>query len=111
MKPNILWKLRKPLYGLDDSSRKFYLSVKKIFLKSGLQLLPSDNAYFYCRKNEELIGQVVIHVDDFFISGTEEFLDWLLNIIKNMIVKAKTSMSKAMHLTTSRETEHLNEIF
>ena len=32
-KPAVLWKLIKPLYGLDDSSRKFYLRVKKLFLR------------------------------------------------------------------------------
>ena len=89
LKPNILWKLKKPLYGLDDSSRKFYLVVKKIFLKHGLELLPSDNAYFYCRRNGDLIGQVVIHVDDFFISGTGKFLDWLLDIIKTNLKVSK----------------------
>ena len=29
-KENTLWKLNKPLYGLDDASRKFWLRVKEI---------------------------------------------------------------------------------
>lgn len=27
-----IWKLRKPLYGLYNASRKFWLKVKKVFL-------------------------------------------------------------------------------
>ena len=48
--PGILWKLNKPIYGLDDSSRKFYLKVKKLFLKHGMKIMPADNAYLYLRK-------------------------------------------------------------
>ena len=33
-KQGILWKLKKPLYGLDDASRKFWLRVKDVLLKS-----------------------------------------------------------------------------
>ena len=29
-KPDIIWKLKKPLYGLDDASRMFWLQVKKL---------------------------------------------------------------------------------
>ena len=82
-RPGILWKLVKPLYGLDDSSRKFYLRVKKMFLKKEMKILPSDYAYFYYRKGDKLVGQAVIHVDDFFIAGTDEFLDWFEQMVKN----------------------------
>ena len=27
-----IWRLKKPLYGLDDASRKFWLRVKEVFL-------------------------------------------------------------------------------
>ena len=87
--PNILWLLKKPLYGLDDSSRKFYLRVKKLFVKNGLEILPSDNAYFYCLKNGSLVGQVVIHVDDFFISGNEEFVDWFIKMVSASLKVSK----------------------
>ena len=84
-----MWLLKKPLYGLDDSSRKFYLRVKKLFVKNGLEILPSDNAYFYCLKNGSLVGQVVIHVDDFFISGNEEFVDWFIKMVSASLKVSK----------------------
>ena len=54
-----------------------------------MKLLPSDNAYFYCQKNGILVGQVVIHVDDFFISGTGDFLELFLNIVKSSLKVSK----------------------
>ena len=31
-KSGVIWKLKTPLYGLDDASRKFWLRVKDVFL-------------------------------------------------------------------------------
>merc|ERR1712148_99189 len=43
----LLWKLKKPLYGLNDASRKFWLKVKEVFEKFGLRKLVRDEA-LYC---------------------------------------------------------------
>ena len=72
-----------------DLRRKFYLRVKKLFLKNKMELLPSDNAYFSYRKDDKLIGQVVIHVDDFFISGSEEFVEWFLKMVSDSLKVSK----------------------
>ena len=87
--PGILWKLNKPIYGLDDSSRKFYLKVKKLFLKHGMEVMPADNAYFYLRKDGRLVGQVAIHVDDFFIGGEDTFNDWFLKMVADNLEISK----------------------
>ena len=36
----IVWQLLKPLYGLDDASRKFWLRMKEIFQDMGMKILP-----------------------------------------------------------------------
>merc|ERR1711867_204775 len=36
----VIWKLLKPLYGLDDASRKFYLKVRETLQKLRLKTLP-----------------------------------------------------------------------
>ena len=46
-KEGIILKLLKPLYGLDDASRKFYLKVKVTLQKMGLKTLPGDDAVYY----------------------------------------------------------------
>ena len=42
-----IWKLLKPLYGLDDASRKFYLKVKETLKELGLKTLPGYDAFCY----------------------------------------------------------------
>ena len=35
----VLWKLKKPLYGLNDASRRFWLRVKEVFEGEGSEVL------------------------------------------------------------------------
>ena len=42
-----IWKLKKPLYGLNDASRKFWLMVKNLFKEMGLKKLEGDEAVYY----------------------------------------------------------------
>ena len=45
-KEGIIWKLKKPLYGLNDASRKFWLRVKKVFEEIGMKRLDGDEAFY-----------------------------------------------------------------
>ena len=45
-KPGIIWKLKKPLYGLDDTSRKFWLRVKEVMKKISLKVMKGDEAFY-----------------------------------------------------------------
>jgi hypothetical protein len=49
-KPGKIWKLKKPLYGLDDTSRKFWLHVKGIFKKKDYRCLDGDEAFYFIEK-------------------------------------------------------------
>ena len=42
----VLWKLKKPLYGLNDASRKFWLRVKRAFADFGLRRIEGDEALY-----------------------------------------------------------------
>ena len=47
-KQGFIWKLRKPLYGLEDALIKFCLRVKEVFLcELGLQTIHGDEAFYY----------------------------------------------------------------
>ena len=39
-KLGFIWKLKNPLYELDDKSRRFWLKVKEFFLELGLKMMP-----------------------------------------------------------------------
>ena len=75
-KEGLIWKLKKPLYGLNDPSRKFWLKVKAVFADFGLKKLDGDEALYYKHnENGDLEGMISTHVDDFNLAGSEEFLD------------------------------------
>merc|ERR1712105_43727 len=85
-KEGLLWKLKKPLYGLNDASRKFWLMVKEVFGKFGLRKLVGDEALYYKHsKNGDLIGIVSTHVDDFSLAGSEYFLNTVTEEIRKAL--------------------------
>ena len=88
-KDGILWRLKKPLYGLDDSSRKFYIRVKKMFIDLGLEVLEGDAAYFYMMKEGKLYGQISTHVDDFNMAGEKTFIEEMVEKISSQLKVSK----------------------
>ena len=52
-KEGYVWKLKKPLYGLNDASQKFWLRVKELFAALRLQRLEGDEAVYYKKDKEE----------------------------------------------------------
>merc|ERR1711954_505073 len=88
-KEGVIWKLLKPLYGLDDASRKFYLKVKETLQKLRLKTLPGDDAVYYEHKNEKLMGLILSHVDDFTIAGNTDFVKRIVTGIKERFTVSK----------------------
>ena len=71
-----IWKLKKPLYGLNDASRKFWLKVREVFDECKLRILDGDEAFYFRHdENGNLEGMVSSHVDDFILAGTDRFLE------------------------------------
>merc|ERR1711984_14279 len=89
-KQGILWKLKKPLYGLNDASRKFWLKIKDVFKNFGLRKVDGDEALYYKQDNNgELIGLLSTHVDDFSLAGTAKFLETATEEIKKHLDVSK----------------------
>ena len=68
-----VWRLKKCLYGLNDASRKFYLSIKEVLVLNGCKQSAGDTAFFYFKENEKLAGVIISHIDDFLHAGNENF--------------------------------------
>ena len=88
-KPGIVWRLKKPLYGLDDASRKFWLKIREIFLTLGLKTIEGDEAFYYLNEGGKLKGAVLTHVDDFTIAGVPEFMEMVEKGIKESLSVSK----------------------
>ena len=71
----ILWKMKKPAYGLTDASRKFYLEFCAALKELGCTPSKYDPAmYLYYDENHILQGLALTHVDDIMHgSGSEIF--------------------------------------
>ena len=69
----VLWKLKKPVYGLGDSARMWYLTLKNSLLNSGCSMSVLDKSVFRYYSNNKLLGIMVTHVDDVLYAGNAEF--------------------------------------
>ena len=86
-KPRIVWRFKKPLYGLDEASRKFWVQVKEVLKEIGCKVMEGDEAFYYLHRDGEFVGAVFTHVDDFTLAGTEDFIKEVLETVaKELIV-------------------------
>ena len=93
-KEGIIWKLKKPIYGLEDAGRKFWLKVDKMFKAEGMKTLQGDSAFYYLHEGESLVGMILCHVDDFSISGTKEFVGMINDLLKKNFTISKVESSE-----------------
>lgn len=70
-----LWKLKKACYGLVYNSLQFYWSVKEETKKFKMKSFCTDDAFYYKHDQDgNLEGIALIHVDDFLVLRTNQFL-------------------------------------
>ena len=68
-----IWKLLKPVYGLDDACRNFYLKAAEKLMEYGCNRSKFDSALFLHFKEGNIAGFIAMHVDDLIHAGTENF--------------------------------------
>ena len=85
-KTGYVWKLRKPLYGLDDSSRKWFLSSSATLTDLGMAQSLHDSCLFYYHKNDKLQGLLLIHVDDYLSAGTSVFQKEIIDKLRKKYI-------------------------
>ena len=68
-----LWKLKRPMYGLDEASYLWYETIKDFMEEKGCKRPMADPAFFYYIKDGVLQGMATTWVDDIFSCGNETF--------------------------------------
>ena len=71
--PGYIWELSKCVYGLTDTSRSCYLTLREELLKSGAVVSKYDQAIFTWYFGNKLYGIIATHVNDFCFAGSEIF--------------------------------------
>ena len=70
----IIWKLKKPLYGLGDSARNWYMTLRDKLVETGCYLSKLDQSVFRFYDDRNcLAGILVSHVDDLLYAGNTKF--------------------------------------
>ena len=78
--------LKKPIYGLNDVSSKFWLKVREVFNESRMKILKGDEAFYYCHDEEgNLEGIISSHVDDFVLASMRKFIEEITMKIKEKL--------------------------
>ena len=78
-----VWRLNKAIYGLNDASRSWYLTAKETLENLGFAMSIFDQSLFYLRFEDELLGLVCLHVDDFFCCGQDKFFNGVIAELKD----------------------------
>ena len=102
---NILWRLKKCVYGLNDASRNWYFSVREQLLKNGCIQSSIDPALFYWYDGAELSGLFIMHVDDFLWSGTIAFKQNVIQKIQDTYISGKEGENTFKYI--GLEIEHM----
>ena len=108
-KVGIIWELQKPAYGLNDSPRNWYNSLKGFLLKAGCKNCSLDPGLFYLQVERKLMGLILIHVDDFLVAGNAKFKNEIVKkiMMKYDISKHMTGTFKYIGITISQDSEFI----
>ena len=78
-----LWRLKKTVYGLCDAARAWYTRVRKELTALGAKKCSLDSSLFMWYKEGQLKGIISIYVDDFLYAGSDEFIECIIEKLKN----------------------------
>ena len=82
-KKNILWKLNKDQYRLNNAERNFYFHVIPLLEGNGYKVVGCDQAFFYKLVRNKLVPMVAIHMDNFIMMGGDEIVKLIVKIGEN----------------------------
>lgn len=83
------WKLKKPVYGLNDASLAWFRNLCKKMLQCGAKQVKYEPCAFLFYQNYELCGVACVHVDDIFVAMDEKTKTRFVSQFKEMVPISK----------------------
>ena len=85
-----LGKVNKCIYGLSGASLKWYSKVNKFVNSNSETISKVDPSLFlWYNESEELIGYILVHVDDFLFAGNKDFHKTMITKLKRIFLIGK----------------------
>ena len=108
-KENVIWKLLKPVYGLNDASLKWYERLDKELLNLNCSRSKYDNACYIFKENGKLAGVVCVFVDDVIGAGNASFKSKVMDGLKEKFSIGKIEEGLFRYVGTNIE-QKSNEV-
>ena len=96
-----VWKLKRCIYGLNDAPRSWYRKVKNELIQLGGKMCTYDPGLFIWHHENEIIGILGSHKDDFSYCGTTAFHAEVIDIIKKKFKISALASSSFKYLGLS----------
>lgn len=87
--PDWVWRVRASLYGLKQSPREWNALLTKELVAMGLTQSKHDPVLFTQTKEGKVVGAVIVHVDDFYVTGEKDVLKKIRTTLSNRFRMSK----------------------
>ena len=81
-----VWRLKKPVYGLSDSSRLWYLTIRKRLTDIGMSVSTHDQGLFYQHIDNNICTILILFVDDILLTAPQLIIEDQVKNIKDMFL-------------------------
>ena len=91
-KKGVIWRIIKPIYGLKDSAKNWYNTLRSELIQLGCKESILDPTVFSFYQEDKLVGLFICHVDDFLYGGCGDSY-FKRNVIDHIVTKYDISSS------------------
>ena len=103
-KDNVLWKLKKSVYGMNDAGRKWFFKVEETLVTLGCGKSKFDHCLFYYREKNDLTGLILLFVDDIFYAGMKTFEERIMVQVSQKFMIGRTEEETFQYIGLKIET-------
>jgi hypothetical protein len=89
VKPGVVWRLKKPVYGLVSAPKAWYDKLCQVVNSCGFNSDVSDEGVFRLLDESTVIGVLALHVDDTLGGGTRAFHATMDQVSEELLVGSR----------------------